>query len=83
MLYSIEDEKMKKAWKDNNMLLREGKTSGNTHYKFIKDGKTYYAMGDNLIDACNSIEISEGISLKGASYEEIYKLRTVRKGVVR
>ena len=55
----------------------------NTTYKFYKDGESYYAKGNNRIDAQDKIEFAFGISLKGATFEEIYKLRVVRTGKVR
>ena len=55
----------------------------NTHYTFTKDGKTYSAAGANRFDAQLSIELAYGIDLKGATFEEVYKLRVVRTGKVR
>ena len=55
----------------------------NTTYTFKKNGKTYYANGNNRIEAQESIELAFGISLKGATFEEIYKLRVVRTGKCR
>ena len=54
-----------------------------TMYKFTtKDGKTFYAGGNNRFDAQMNIELAYQISLAGATYEEIYKQRTVRTGTV-
>lgn len=54
-----------------------------TTYSFKKDGKTYSATGNNRFDAQDKIELSFGIDLKGAAFEEVYKLRVVRTGTVR
>ena len=55
----------------------------NTHYTFTTaDGTCYTAKGNNRIDAQWNIELSWGISLKGAKWEEVYKLRTIRTGTV-
>ena len=55
----------------------------NTTYTFTKDGKKYSTNGSNRFDAQLKIEVAYGISLEGAKFEEIYKLRTVRTGIVR
>ena len=55
----------------------------NTTYTFTKDGKKYSARGNNRFEAQLNIEVAYGISLEGAKYEEIYKLRTVSTGTVR
>lgn len=71
------------------MLLREyvsndRKALENTHYEFTKDGKTYYAMGDNLPDARWDAEFQFGIDLTGAEYKEIYGLKKiVRQGILK
>lgn len=52
-------------------------------YTFTKDGKKYSSKANNRFDAQLNIEITYGISLEGATFEEIYKLRTVRTGIVR
>lgn len=54
----------------------------NTTWRFTKSGKTYSANGDNRFDAQLTIEIRFGISLTGATFEEIYKTKTVRTGKV-
>ena len=51
-----------------------------TTYTFKKDGKTYSSTGNNKLEARENIEIRFGISLSGAVYEEIYKLKVVRTG---
>ena len=55
----------------------------NTIYTFRKDGKTYSVTGQNRIDAQDKIEMAFHISLLGATFEEVYKLRVVRTGTVR
>ena len=54
----------------------------NTIYRFSKDGKTYSANGNNRFEAQMNAELQWHVDLTGASYEEIYKLRIVRKGTV-
>lgn len=54
----------------------------NTIYRFTKDGKTYSANGKNRFEAQMNAELQWHVDLTGASYEEIYKLRVVRKGTV-
>ena len=54
-----------------------------TTYNFKKNGKTYSAKASNRFDAQDQIELTFGISLKGATFEEVYKLRVVRTGKVR
>ena len=55
----------------------------NTSYTFYKDGKKYSSKGANRFEAQEKLELQCGISLKGATFEEIYKLRVVRTGKVR
>ena len=55
----------------------------NTTYTFRKDGKAYSANAKNRFEAQDQIELVFGISLSGAAFEEIYKLRVVRTGTVR
>ena len=55
----------------------------NTTYTFRKDGKAYSANGKNRVEAQDQIELQFGISLSGATFEEIYKLRVTRTGTVR
>ncbi len=56
----------------------------NTTYTFTtKDGRTYAAGGKNRFEAQDSIELQWGVSLKGATFTETYKLRTVRTGTVK
>ena len=55
----------------------------NTFYRFHLNGITYNATGANRFDAQGNAERASGIDLTGARYEEIYKLKTVRTGIVR
>lgn len=54
-----------------------------TIYTFRKNGKAYSIKANNRIDAQDMIELTYGISHKGATFEEVYKLRVVRTGKVR
>ena len=58
----------------------EEKNMKRTTYTFKKDGKTYSTTANNRLEARDNIEIRFGISLSGATYEEVYKLRVVRTG---
>lgn len=60
----------------------EDETMTNSTYTFTKDGKKYSASGANRFDAQLNIELAFGISLKGAKFEQVYKLRVVRTGRV-
>ena len=51
-----------------------------TTYTFTKDGKTYSAKAANRFEAQEAIELAYRIDLKGAKFEEIYKLRVIRTG---
>ena len=51
-----------------------------TTYTFKKNGKAYSAKANNRFEAQEQIELAFGISLKGATFEEVYKLRVVRTG---
>ena len=55
----------------------------NTFYRFHLNGITYNATGANRFDAQGNAERANGIDLTGARFEEIYKLRTVRTGIVK
>ena len=56
----------------------------NTTYTFItKDGKRYSHGGNNRLEAQQALELAFRIDLTGASYEEVYKLRVMRRGTVR
>ena len=52
-------------------------------YTFRKNGKAYSAKANNRFDAQEQIELAFGISLSGATFEEVYKKRVVRTGKVR
>ena len=54
-----------------------------TAYTFKKNGKAYSAKANNRFEAKDQIEPTFGISLSGATFEEVYKKRVVRTGKVR
>lgn len=55
-----------------------------TTYKFTtKDGRTYHAGGNNRFEAQLNIETAFGIDLTGATFEVIFKLKTIRIGTVK
>ena len=56
---------------------------GNTMYRFTKDRHTYTVGGENRFSAQLNAELRFGIDLSGAEFEEIYKLKTIRKGIVK
>ena len=43
----------------------------NTTYTFRKDGKAYSANAKNRFEAQDQIELAFGISLSGATFEEV------------
>lgn len=55
----------------------------NTFYRFYLNGITYNATGANRFDAQGNAERANGIDLTGARFEEVYKLRTVRTGIIK
>lgn len=55
----------------------------NTYYTFTINGHKYSASGDNRFDAQTAVEFANGISLKGAKFEVIFKLRVIRTGTVK
>ena len=55
----------------------------NTIYRFTKAGHTYSVNGQNRFDAQAHAELIFQVDLNGATFEEIYKLRVVRTGIVR
>lgn len=55
----------------------------NMTYRFTKNGHTYSAKGINRFDAQLNAELMFGVDLTGAVFEEVYKLRTIRKGIVK
>lgn len=52
-------------------------------YRFTKDGHRYSVKGDNRIDAQANAEIIFGVKLSRAMFEEIYKGKVIRQGIVR
>lgn len=55
----------------------------NTTYTFTTaDGSRYSAKAKNRFEAQNAVELAYHISMSGAKFEEIYKLRVVRTGRV-
>lgn len=54
-----------------------------TTYNFKIGNKTYSAKTNNRFEAQDQIELTFGISLKKATFEEVYKRRVVRTGKVR
>jgi hypothetical protein len=54
-----------------------------TTYRFTINNKVYTAKGANRFEAQNAIELAHDINLNGATFEEIWKLRVVRKGIVK
>lgn len=53
-----------------------------TTYRFTINNTTYTAKGNNRFEAQNAIEL-KGINLTGATFEEVWKLKVVRTGVVK
>ena len=51
-----------------------------TTYTFKKNGKAYSAKANNRFEAQEQIELAFGISLKGATFEEV-RLIKVGKGL--
>ena len=62
---------------------KEDEDMKRTTYTFKKDGKNYSAAANNRFEAQDQIELAFGISLSGATFEEINKLRVTRTGTVR
>ena len=54
-----------------------------TTYTFRLNDREYSAAGKNRFEAQDSIELKYQISLSGAIYKEIYKLKVVRTGKVK
>lgn len=53
-------------------------------YRFRKDGKTYTTMqGKNRFEAQLNLELQFQTSLKGATFEEIWKGKVDRTGIVK
>ena len=55
----------------------------NMKYKFTKNGKEYYATGDNRFDAQFKIELATGKKLNGGEYAEIYKNKVIKTGIIK
>lgn len=55
----------------------------NTTWTFKKNGKAYSANGKNRFEAQDKLEMQYRIDLTGAAFEEIYKLRVIRTGIVK
>lgn len=54
-----------------------------TTYTFKKNGLSYSAHAKNRFEAQDKIELGFNIDLTGAVFEEVYKLRVVRSGIVK
>lgn len=54
----------------------------NMKYKFTKNGKEYYATGDNRFDAQFKIELATGERLNGGEYAEIWKNKVIKTGKI-
>ncbi len=52
-------------------------------YTFHKNGHSYSTKGNNRFEAQTSIEVRFHINLTGATFEEIYKMKTIRTGIVK
>jgi hypothetical protein len=66
--------KGKQPREDKNMM----------RYRFRKDGKTYTTMqGKNRFEAQENLELQFQTSLKGATFEEIWKGKVDRTGIVK
>lgn len=55
----------------------------NMKYRFTKNGKEYYATGDNRFDAQLKIELATGKKLNGGEYAEIYKNKVIKTGMIK
>lgn len=51
-------------------------------YRFIKDGHRYSVKGMNRFDAQATAELLFGVKLHGATFEEVYKAKVIRTGIV-
>lgn len=54
-----------------------------TTYRFTINNKVYTAGGNNRFEAQDKIELANHVELTGATFEEIWKLRVVRTGIVK
>jgi hypothetical protein len=53
-------------------------------YRFTKDGKTYTtAQGNNRFEAQENLELQFQTDLRGATFEEVWKGRVDRTGIVK
>lgn len=53
-------------------------------YRFTKDGKTYTtAQGKNRFEAQENLELQFQTDLKGATFEEVWKGKVDRTGIVK
>lgn len=55
----------------------------NTIYTFTKNGTRYSSGGNNRFEAQLFIELAHHVNLSGATFEEYYKLRLIRTGIVK
>ena len=65
----------------NMVIVKEVKNM--TTYRFTKNGCTYTEGGNNIFSAKLSAELRWGIDLTGAAFEEVWKLKVVRTGIVK
>ena len=52
-------------------------------YRFTKNNHRYSVRGNNRIDAQANAEITFGVKLNGAMYEEIYRGKVIKQGFVK
>ena len=52
-------------------------------YRFTLNDKTYSTCANNRFDAQLNLEIAFGITLIGATFEEVWKLKVIRTGIVK
>lgn len=55
----------------------------NMIYRFIKNGHTYSVKGTNRFDAQTTAELLFGVKLQGARFEELYKMKVIKTGIVK
>ena len=62
----------------------EDKAMTKASYRFIKDGNTYTtAQGNNRFEAQLNLELQFQTDLTGASFEELWKGKVERTGIVK
>ena len=62
----------------------EDKAMTKASYRFIKDGNTYTtAQGNNRFEAQLNLELQFQTDLKGATFEELWKGKVERTGIVK